>query len=313
MLSLVNRVGPFGALESTSDIAAARADGFNLTVLSSSSETVRNDLTASQFAYLDGELWKYIHDRCSIQFEFEARRGSSMSCQLSAQDEAVIQGQVDTRLRWGEHNPNIVGYWVLDDYPYGDVSDALRGIHSAVALSNARSGASRVLVCGVGGLLDLRLTAGGPLVQSRRYTIDALVNVVPDACDVVAPYFYAVGPVNDPSLVDWAMSDLMPWFMAELKARGFDQPPLLPIVQAFSTPTDAGKLVYIEPRPADMAAQASAYCSRGAIALLYFAWWGRDLEKIYRNDAQLRLGVASAADACRAVGLELPTVAPGSS
>jgi len=59
-----------------------------------------------------------------------------------------------------------------------------------------------------------------------------------------------------------------------------------------------------------MAAQATAYCGNGAIALLFFTWSGPGLDHTYVNDPELRTGVSAAAEACREAGVSLPTVLP---
>jgi hypothetical protein len=67
----------------------------------------------------------------------------------------------------------------------------------------------------------------------------------PLGCDAVAPYPYAhgVGPAQDDG-IDWAMTDLLPYMLDHLRARGWDpaQQPLIGIPQTFrladgTTPT----------------------------------------------------------------------------
>jgi hypothetical protein len=309
---LANRIGPYSGVLTESDVAGAAHDGFNLTLLPTSLQ-LQPVLTVHGVVYLDPEPWKYIRQRCALQWENESAQGqgASLQCTLTAEDNSVILDEMRTRLAEVEDDPGLVGYYVLDDYPFGDVSATLRAVRALILESNYRLGASRPVVCGVGGTLDQRAQATGVFTSDHSYTEEALVNVTPDVCDVVAPYFYGVASVDDPQLVDWSMQNLMPWFLGTLHDRGFTQLSLLPIVQAFSAPAAQGN-VYIEPTPENMRAQASAYCGTGnAIALLFFTWSGPGLTQTYTNDVNLQLGVSAAADACRSAGLDLPAI-PGS-
>jgi hypothetical protein len=308
---LANGVGPYGQLFTESEVAAAALDGFNLTLLAASPPDLRNSLTVHGVRYLDPKPWKYIRARCAAQWANEAALGQTRSCALTAEDQSLILDAMRSRLAEVENDPGLVGYYVLDDYPFGDVTVTLRAIRALIMESNQRVGVTRPVVCGVGGTLDSRAGNTGLFTADHSYTEEALVNVSPDTCDIVAPYFYGVARVNDPDLVDWSMQDLIPWFIGALHDRGFTQPSLLPIVQAFSAPAAQGA-VYIEPTPQNMSAQASAYCGTGyAVALLFFTWSGPDLTNTYANDANLRLGVFAAAKACRSQGLRLAPI-PGS-
>ena len=309
--TVANRIGPYGELLTESDVTAAAADNFNLTLLSASPLPLRTALAAHGVRYLDPKPWSYIRKRCALQFATEAAQGAPRSCALTAEDAAVILDEVSARLAEFENDPDLAGYWVLDDYPSGDIRATLRAIHALVAQSNQRTLIKRPVVCGVGGFLDRREQATDPFTAEHSYTEESLVNVSPDTCDVVAPYFYGVANADDPQLVDWSMQSLMPWFIEALQTRGYTQPTLLPVVQAFAAPATLGQ-VYIAPRPADMSAQASAYCGSGsAVALLFFTWSGPGLTRTYANDADLRLGVRTATNTCRNMGLDLP--APGGS
>jgi hypothetical protein len=303
--ALANRIGPYSGLLTDSDVAAASGEGFGLTVLSKHERQWRTALSAHGLRYLDPKPWTYVHKQCDGQFANEAARGASRHCALTAEDQSAILNAVSARLAEVENDPGLAGYYVLDDYPFGDVSATLRAIRALVMESNQRTHTDRAVICGIGGFLDKRDQVKDRFSADHSYTEESLVNVSPDICDIVAPYFYGVASVNNPDLVDWSMQNLMPWFMRALRNRGFSQPSLLPIVQAFSAPATRG--VYVEPTPENMRAQASAYCGTGgAVALLFFTWFGTDLTHTYANDANLRLGVQAAAEACRSQGLALP-------
>src|SRR5262249_53098844 len=140
-------------------------------------------------------------------------------------------------LRAMESDPALAAYWILDDNPHGDVSGMLATLRSLVRESNARSGFSRPTICGVGGNLDHKASVGAAtFAADRGYMVDALRNVSPAGCDLIAPYFYGAASADDPSLVDWSMSNLLPYFVQAVKARGYDVPSgvLIPITHAFS-------------------------------------------------------------------------------
>jgi hypothetical protein len=310
---LANRVGPYGGLLMPGDAAAAAADGFSLTVTTSSKPELIAALDGAGIHYLDGKFWNYIHARCKQQYASQTASGAALSCKLSDADNSVILSEVSARLELLKHDPSVVGYWVLDDYPFGDITPTLMAIRAMVQQANTETGFDRPLVCGIGGSLDHRNVPGGPIEADHRYTQEALINVSPAVCDIVAPYFYGEALANDPTWIDWSMQSLMPWFVAALQDRGFTEPVILPIVHAFSSPAVA-TLVYVEPTPADMAAQAGSYCAQGAISLLFFTWQSPELEQsfpgqvhTYVNDANLRVGVSAATEACRAAGVSLPT------
>jgi hypothetical protein len=124
-------------------------------------------------------------------------------------------------------------------------------------------------ICGFGGVLDYKLWPNDKTFVENTGGFDkALTNFSPDACDVVALYFYGANVNHDPDRIDWSMKNLLPYALKVLRARGWDQDrtPLIGIPQTFAFRD------YVRPRSSDIERQSATYCAAGAIALIPYAW-----------------------------------------
>ena len=303
---LTDRVGPYGGILTIADAKAAAADGFNLTVQSAYDPAVVAAMGDLGINYIDIQLWEYIHKQCKIQFDREIAAGGTRHCDLSVDDQQAVLRDAKARLDKVKNDPNVAAYWILDDYPWGNVTSTLVALRRLVDEANQETGANKPTICGIGGSLDHRTATNRKILPDRHYIELALQNITPAACDVIAPYFYGAATENDPTWIDWSMADLMPWFIQRLRDQGFNHPALLPVPQAFYANKRGGTTYFVQPRPGDIAAQANTYCGFGAIALLFFTWQASDAEHSYANDADLREGVRQSAVACRGQGLKIP-------
>ena len=283
---LTNGVGPYSGIRTVEDATAAGAAGFTLTVQSAYDPAVLQAMAKLGIKYLDIRLWSIVHAHCQAQ--------GSRTCSFSADERAAVVREAAAHLAQVKGNPQLVGFWILDDYPGGDISATLQDLHALVHQT-----ADRPTVCGIGGSLDHRTDKNRTITPDRHYIERALVNLSPAACDVIAPYFYGAATENDPSWIDWSMSSLMPWFVGELRKRGFARPPLLPVVQAFYAGKRGGSTYYVQPRASDIVAQAKGYCAPGAIGFMFFTWQAGDVERSYVNDPDIRRGVTDAIAACK--------------
>jgi hypothetical protein len=308
---LANRVGPYSGILTIADAKAAAADGFNLTVQSTYDPAILASMRDLGINHIDLQLWAFIYAQCKIQFDREIAAGGTRHCDLSADAQQSILRDAKARLDKVKNDPSVAAYWILDDYPWGNVTSTLVALHRLVNQANQETGANKPTICGIGGSLDHRTATNQKIIPDRAYIELALQNITPGACDVVAPYFYGSATENDPTWIDWSMRDLMPWFMQRLRGQGFNHPALLPVPQAFFINKRGGTTYFVQPRAADIAAQANTYCGSGAIALLFFTWQSADAERSYVNDADLREGVRQAAAACRGQGLKIPAVGRG--
>ena len=299
---LIGRIGPYGGLATFDDIQRMTSDRFDLAVVAGIARDVSMAMRTAGAKYIDTRLWNRLYDVCRRQYEFESSTGQPQACTLSKSDSDAIAAQAASDLRGVESDPALAGYWILDDNPHGDVSGMLATLRNLVRDSNARSGFSRPTICGVGGSLDHKSSVGAAnFAPDRQYMVDALRNVSPAGCDLIAPYFYGAASVDDPSLVDWSMGNLLPYFLQAAKARGYDVPSaaLIPIAHAFSFHTIGTASYYVKPRADDIVAQMHAYCDAGAKSMLFFTWRSQDAEFSYANDAALRDGVMRGSADCK--------------
>jgi hypothetical protein len=296
VVDLSQRVGPYSGLRSLADVQQAVRDGFNLTVQSTSDPVVLKSMREQGMKYIDIKLWSLVNAYCRAQAVEQKARGETRSCVISAAAQQTLLGQATRHLDEVRNDPGIAAFWILDDYPWGDISSTLEQLHALIVKSTEGRKPS---VCGIGGSLDHRTANDRRFEPDREYTTRALDNLTPAACDVIAPYFYGSATANDPRWIDWTMGSLMPWFIDELRQRGFGEPQLLPVLHAFSAARTPGGTYYVHPRPEDIEAQAKAYCDSGAIGLLFFTWQARDALNGYENDAQIRAGVTKAVANCR--------------
>lgn len=288
------RVGPYGGVLTVDDARKMAADGLTLTVLSSTAPAVLAALREGGARYIDVFFWGQISEACKAQYAVQTAAHQPLVCTLSDDAQQAIVKAAATHLDEVESDPGLVAFWILDDYPHGDVSPTLKALHDLVKRSNSRSGFQRATICGVGGSLDAkRLAHDQRFTPNHGYTENSLVNVSPQACDLVSPYFYGTAAADDPGLIDWSMKDLMPYFLQRLREKGFDTsaPLLLPVDHAFSFKSPNNPTFYVMPRPDDIATQMKAYCDAGAFSMLFFTWQSQDADQSYSNSEVIRAGV----------------------
>lgn len=295
---LAHRTGPYGGITQMDDVSAAARDGFNLTVLSTTDPAVLTAMRNAGMKYIDNRPWNLLIARCRVQLGLEKDRGETKRCSLSDSDKQALLDEVDKHLQAVKNDPGVAAYWILDDYPSGNVSATLASMHDLIARANSETHAAKPTICGIGGSLDRRASPDSAFKPDREYIWRALENVTPAACDVIAPYFYGTAAADDPTWVDWTMSDLLKEFSNRLRQRGFARPVLMPVLHAFSATRKSGPFYYVHPTPDDIATQAAAYCRMGAVSLMFFTWDSRDADRSYKNDQELQEGVRRARQNC---------------
>ena len=291
---LIGRVGPYGGINADADAHQMLAAGLSLAVTAGLSSQTAAVLNAGGGRYIDNRPWSRLYAVCRLQYAVADLNHQPRSCTLSPADESAIATQVSADLLRSEGDPALAGFWVLDDDPHGDVNSVLARIHALVAASNVRSRINRPTVCGVGGVLDhKRSPSDASFAPDRQSMVSALRNVSPAGCDLVAPYFYGAASTDDPSLVDWSLQDLLPFFELAVKGKGYPSPAdvLLPLVDAFSYHAPGATSYYVKPRADDVLAQMHAYCAAGASSVLFFTWRSQDADTSYANDSDLQSGV----------------------
>jgi hypothetical protein len=294
-------VGPYSGLASSTEARSMLADGLTLTVMNAPSRDIVTALRAGGAQYIDNRLWNMVFAVCQQQFGIATAAHQPLACAISATDEELIAARATAFLRTVEQEPALAGFWILDDFPHGDITNVLYRLRTLVQESNLRSGFNRPTLCGVGGSLDYKRGPGdASFIQDHRYMDQALQNVFPADCDVVSPYFYASAAADDSRLIDWSMNNLLPYFLRALQAKRYDTSAqvLLPIAHAFSAHVSGSTSYYVTPHPDDIATQMSAYCSGGASSILFFTWRSADADRSYSTDASLRAGVQRGRTAC---------------
>lgn len=289
---IVGRVGPYGGIYTAADAQQMTNDGLGLTLLSVSAPPVLAALRQGGAKYIDEHLWRIVYNVCLRQFDLQRIAGQPLACVISALDEDAIVKQANTYVTQIGSDPGLVGFWILDDYPRGDIRATLARLRDIVQRNNAATGFRRPTLCGVGGDLDYKQSVADPFfIQDRRYSEQAMQNLSPSACDIVSPYFYGVAAQDDPRLIDWSMRSVMPYFRYALQRRGFDPAAttIVPVAHAFAY--RGASSYFVTPRPDDIATQMQAYCDAGAASVLFFTWQSADADRSYHNDQSLRDGV----------------------
>lgn len=267
----VHEVGPYGVKkpEQINDIAHYP---FSLIVIGYSGPTspYAPFLSAHHIRCLDNTLWGIVaeafHARCPEK---------NTGCSLTNADEEAILSKVDKHLQAIGNDPNVAGFWFLDDDPGGQVISVMEKIRRRVGDQNQFYRIVRPTVCGLGERLDYKKSpSDAQFTKSHSYFRRALENYSPAACDRVALYLYGENTYPDPAGIDWSMSDLLPYMLTVLKKRGWNpaRDPLVGVVDAFSFPWKAGEPNFVEPRHDDIVTQTEAYCKWGASSILFYAW-----------------------------------------
>jgi len=244
--------------------------------------------------YLDMFFWSQIRNICP----------ATNDCSLSAEEENDLLNKARLHLQEVKNNPNIAGFWILDDYP-GNVKSTLIKIHDLVREANLTSSIQRPTVCGFGARLDYKANPEDRgYTKSHHYFRRSLENFSPEACDGVALYLYGENKVDDPQTIDWSMSDVLPYAMVALKRYGWDpnRQPLIGLTQAFAYRWKSGEVNFVKPRYQDILTQTEAYCKWGASAIIFYAWDDSvaETEKIEAvNSEEMRRAMKDGVSICK--------------
>lgn len=261
------QVGAYG-VKMPEELGDMARQGFHFALLYERS--AHSDAVAKNgFSYIDVEPQFEIYKRCHQEL---ADRGS---CSQSTQDDVLQAIQKHDSKYSGD--PNLIGYWVLDDYPGGDVRDLMRKVHDEIASEHGPF--ARPAICGFNNMR-------------------ALINFDPLACDMIAIYLYAHANRSDNSRPDWALSARLPEMLDALRAKGWDprKTPLIGVPQAFG---DRDGRNFELPDADGVAAQSEAFCRAGAVALLAYSWDDGGPRSQLGNTPSLVDGLKRGAQICR--------------
>jgi hypothetical protein len=210
----------------------------------------------------------------------------------------VLMADVKVDIEQDGWDKNVVGVWVLDDWPASDPGSAA-GILPQIANIVHTTEPAIPTICGFGA----SLLANG----TGSYWSHLLDNFTPSGCDEVAFYIYSA-PVKSTinATFDWSMKSVLPTLLAGLKARGWDpkQSPLIGITQAFGGErNDLPGYYYRTPTASDIALQTASYCKAGASGIAFYAWHSSGLAGLHTpaNDSTIDQGVREGITGCQQV------------
>ncbi len=209
-------------------------------------------------------------------------------------DEASLLAEARVYLERLKTNPLVVGYWVLDDWRYqsGSAQDFLVKLNALIHQITP----GRPSICGFGGGVD-----------AKSGTFDwedgIAANFSPEGCDMVALYLYGEGRERA-DRYDWTMPAVLEAAFASLKRRGWEQSktPLVGVPQAFGGELAGGRF-WAAPTAESIATQAESFCSRGAVALIYYAWSEAATPStlLPSNSAEITMGIRRGSARCKQV------------
>jgi hypothetical protein len=232
--------------------------------------------------YIEYAQWlQQMYDDCRAWFVAHPKT----PCTISADLEAAVKAH----LAQVHNDPNVVGFWVLDDYPGGDITPTLQAIHELIAQDNASRAFPRPTICGFGGSMDLKTSSSQASFSPNHASFDqALTNFSPAACDMVALYPYGFSAWNDQRAIDWSMTNLLPYMKRALKAKGWNhaRQPLIGMPQTFGV-VPWTPWTYIAPTAASVHTQTAAYCAGGASTVVAYAWHDFYISDTYPNSPEL--------------------------
>jgi hypothetical protein len=264
--ALYGKVGAFD-LQTPQEVSDMANDGFHLALVGyqGTADALAMALVRNNVQYIDSYPWYEISTLCQPQVLL------GNSCTISSEEQQTLLDNIRVHFSIASHDSNVVGYWILDDYP-GDIHDLLVSVHALLTEANKTSIVPRPAICGFGGILDWKTNISDTVFNSNTsYFQRSLINFDSNACDIVALYPYEPASIPDANLVDWSMTNLLPQMLVALEDSGWrqDKEPLIGIPQTFGY---QGILGYVAPTGKDVSLQSAAYCKAGAIAVLAYAW-----------------------------------------
>jgi hypothetical protein len=257
--SLYHFTGGF-SIKSDAEIANAIADGIHTTLIYGYAplpkDPVAKALTAHKMKLIDAMPEKYLY-----YYECHIHNTCSASTYPELTSVQALLTDITNHLQQEKNNPLIVGYWVLDDWNFGDGTgkDLLVQINNLIH----RYTPGKPSICGFGGELP-------PLPGKGGWNNQVTDNFSPQGCDMIGLYIYAES--GSTGTYDWSMSNILPAAVASFKKRGWDstKEPLVGIPQAFGGVVDGES--WPVPDAKAVETQTKTYCQHGAIGIIFYDW-----------------------------------------
>jgi len=248
---------------------------------------------------IEGEPWELLHMyECHRLYSLRLPVNGYCSRDFPNMTLPELLGGVENDMDHERWDANVVGVWVLDDWPASDPGSAATVLPQIANVIHSYA-ANLPTICGFGA--SLLATGAG------SYWAHLLENFTPSGCDEVAFYIYSA-PVKTTTKAkfNWSMSSLLPSLLAGLKARGWNpkRTPLIGIVQAFGGERDdLPGYYYRTPTAANIAQQSESFCKAGASGLAFYAWYTGGLAKLLTpaNDSDIAQGVSDGIAGCQQI------------
>jgi len=281
--SLYHFIGGF-SIESDAEIANATADGIQTALIYGyaplPTDPVAQALTAHNMKLIDAMPEEYL-----FYYECHIHNSCSTSTYPELTSVQALLADVTSHLQQETNNPLIVGYWVLDDWNFGDGTGKDLLVQINYLIHQYTPG--KPSICGFGGGIP-------PLPSKGRWNDQVTDNFSPQGCDMIGLYIYAAN--GSTGMYDWSMSNILPAAFASFKKRGWDstKEPLVGIPQAF------GGIVEGESWPVPDAnaveTQTKIYCQQGAIGIIFYDW--NPLAQSPMTNSQITQGIKNGIADC---------------
>lgn len=211
---------------------------------------------------------------------------------------ALLAG-VKSDILTARQNNQVVGVWILDDWPAADPGGAASILPSIAQIIHSFA-PHMPTICGFGAEL-------GPH-HTDIFDSAVFANYSPAACNEVALYIYSEPVANGATTTtfDWSMSTLLPKIWSTLRARGWNlrASPVIGIPQAFGgARTSTPNTVEATPTASEIAQQSASFCKAGASGVVYYAWYDSSLTNLQTpaNNAAIEQGVRVGIQACKTI------------
>ncbi len=287
-LTSMNHIAGGFSIQTNTTVANAAAEGVNATLVygyvPKGDDPLSLTLKAHNMKIIDEMPWEYLY-----YFECQTHNTCSVSFPELTSTQALYT-DIANHLQQERDNSMIVGYWVLDDWNYGNGTARDILVHINGLIHQYTPG--KPSICGFpGGLAPLPTTDSG-------WNDAQADNFSPQGCDMVGLYIYGDGDLT--GTYDWTMSHTLPAVFASLKQRGWDRTkePLVGIPQAFGGPDQSGTQWPI-PTANSIETQTKTYCQQGAVAVIFYEWDTN--EQTPMTNPQIAQGVKKGITDCESI------------
>ncbi len=285
--ALMNHIAGGFSIQTQAAVTNAAANGVAATLVYGyvprANDSLSRSLKAKQMKIIDAMPWEYLY-----YFECQTHNTCSISFPELTSTQALYT-DIANHLQQEQNNSMVIGYWVLDDWPYGNggARDLLVRINQLIHQYTP----GKPSICGFPGTLN-------PLPSFSTGWDDAQAdNFSPQGCDMVGLYIY--GDSGSTGTYDWTMTSTLPAVFASLRSRGWDRTkePLVGIPQAFGGLVNGTQ--WPIPDANNIETQTKTYCQQGAVAVIFYQWDA--IEQTAMTNPQIAQGIKKGIADCHSI------------